>query len=211
MKNIIVIQCRLSSERLRNKALFHLKFNRSIIEELIFRLKQYTKNPIILATSTNIEDKFLKRIAKNYKIKFFQGSLTNVRQRIFFASKGYENIYRFTADNPIVIEELINIANRHYTNYEYFSFKNHIRGTIFQSFRRKLIKDYINCSDYEKEHVIDHNKVFNKKLFNLKFNKKMKLSIDTIQDYYKVKDFYKSYFQDYKKITIKSLKKFMND
>lgn len=211
MKNIIVIQCRLSSERLRNKALFHLKFNRSIIEELIFRLKQFTKNPIILATSTNNEDKFLKRIASNYNIKFFQGSLNNVRQRIFIASKGYENIYRFTADNPIVLEELINIANKHYSSYEYFSFKNHIRGTIFQSFRRKLIKDYVNCSDYEKEHVIDSNKIINKKLFNLKFNKNMKLSIDTIQDYYKVKDFYENYFQRYKKITIKNLKKFIDD
>lgn len=211
MKNIIIIQCRLSSQRLRNKALFHLKFDRSIVEELIFRLKKYTKHPIILATSTNSEDKFLKEIARNLNVNFFQGSLNNVRERFYLSSEGYDNIYRFTADNPIIIQELINIADKHIIDYEYFSFKNHIKGTIFQSFRRKLIKDYKNCSDYEKEHVIEHKLINNKKIYDLKFDKNLKLSVDTLEDYYRVKTFYKDFFRNYNKITLSNLRNFIKD
>ena len=54
-KFVIVIQARLSSKRLRNKILFHIYDDVSILEMIIKSLKSFTKIPIILATSSSTE------------------------------------------------------------------------------------------------------------------------------------------------------------
>ena len=209
-KFVIVIQARLSSKRLRNKILFHIYDDVSILEMIIKSLKSFTKIPIILATSSSIEDKKLRYFANKYNISFYSGSLNNVRKRIFICTKGYEVIFRFTADNPLVFKELIDFAQKNFNKYSYLGFKNYIRGSVFQVFKRDLIKNYKTCTNFEKEHVIDPKKIDNKYIKDMKMSgSKIKLSIDTIEDYFFTFTFIKRYFYKYKRHNLKNFNTFL--
>lgn len=210
MKKIAVIQVRLSSYRLRNKALFHIYKDYCILEMLIKNLKRNIKFPIILATSSSKNDNYLIKIANKFKIKFYSGSLNNVRKRIYLATSGYDIIYRFTADNPIVINDLFKMVDRHIGKFDLIYFKNQIRGTVFQVFKRNQISNYSKCSAFEKEHVINPKKINSKKIINLGFTNKMKLSIDTIDDYFQVKDFIHNYQLEYNLFSLKNLKNYID-
>tara|TARA_B100000989_G_scaffold100035_1_gene73034 strand:+ start:7080 stop:7715 length:636 start_codon:yes stop_codon:yes gene_type:complete len=208
MKKIAVIQVRLSSNRLRNKALFHIYKDYCVLEMLIKNLKKNIKFPIVLATSSSKNDKHLSKVAKKFNIKFYSGSLNNVRKRLYLATAGYDIIYRFTADNPIVINDLYKMIDNEITKYDMICFKNHIRGTVFQVFKRNKISNFNKCSPFEKEHVIDPKKTNNIKIIDLGFKIKIKLSIDTIEDYFNVKEFINDYQKKYNLFTLKNLKNY---
>ena len=208
MKKIAVIQVRLSSNRLRNKALFHIYKDYCVLEMLIKNLKKNIKFPIVLATSSSKNDKYLSKIAKKFKIEFYSGSLNNVRKRLYLATAGYDIIYRFTADNPIVINDLFKMIDKEITKFDMIYFKNQIRGTVFQVFKRNKISNFNKCSLFEKEHVIDPKKINNIKIIDLGFKIKIKLSIDTIEDYFNVKEFINDYQKKYNLFTLKNFKNY---
>ena len=83
MKIGALIYTRLCSKRLNNKGLFYFG-KKKLVEHVIERVKKISNlDDIVLATSNSKIDNKLKQIAKNYKIKIFQGSEHNVLERTF--------------------------------------------------------------------------------------------------------------------------------
>lgn len=101
----IIIYSRLSSSRLKRKALIKLSNKKMLIEQVISQAKQITSSKkIILATTTNKEDQLLCKIAKINKINFFQGSEKNLLKRTQNCCKKFKIKYflRYCGDRPIV-------------------------------------------------------------------------------------------------------------
>lgn len=97
----------MGSERLPGKVMMAIA-GVPMIRILIERLKKACL-PIILATSTNIENDELAEYAKTLDIAVFRGSETNVLERFYFAAKeaNAQTIVRVTADNPLIDGEFI--------------------------------------------------------------------------------------------------------
>ena len=103
LNKVLIIQARMSSTRLPGKTMMPLA-GKPLIYRMIERLKKCQKiDQIVIATSTNKEDEVIKDVADQFDVEFFQGSLLDVRDRYFQASKKYDAdfILRIPADNPI--------------------------------------------------------------------------------------------------------------
>ena len=100
----------MGSSRLPGKIIFKLDKKKTVIQFLIERLlKSKNINKVIVATTTNKEDKFLKKHLKKYKCEVFYGPAENVLKKYYLASQKYKavNIIRITADCPFVDPSLI--------------------------------------------------------------------------------------------------------
>ena len=114
----VIIQARMGSTRLPNKVLKKIG-NQKVIELLIQRLKKVKKiSKIIVATTTSSEDDVLCDFLKKKKIIYFRGPKKNVLKRFYLCAKinNLDNIFRITADCPLVDPEIINEAIRKYDN-----------------------------------------------------------------------------------------------
>ena len=121
----IIVQARLGSKRLPFKILKKID-HRSVLDFLIENLLTIFKSKkIILATTTNKEDKKLNYVKKKYGINIFYGSEKNVLQRYIGAAKKFNarRIIRLTSDCPLVdlnlIKRMSSIFNK--SKYDYIS------------------------------------------------------------------------------------------
>ena len=112
MKTAAIIFSRLSSKRLKNKAL--IKINNCYLVELVIKRAKLLKNidEIIVATSTKEEDKKIVKIAKKNNVKFYCGSLNNlVNRAISCCDKHHIDAFvRICGDRPLFDIELIESA-----------------------------------------------------------------------------------------------------
>ncbi len=118
MKNKIgiLLNCRLESRRLPNKALIKI-CGKFLIEHIILRLKRnkITKK-IILCIPKNKKNNSLVEIAKKNKILFYRGSYNDVLRRVYEGAKknNVELMIVTGGDNPLVdINYLEKIAKFH--------------------------------------------------------------------------------------------------
>lgn len=101
-KNIILLQARTSSTRLKNKILLPIK-NKPLFVYCYERLKKSNYN-IICVTSNHRSDNVVEEICLKNKIKYFRGDLKNVLKRFLDCTSKFDenmNIIRATADNPL--------------------------------------------------------------------------------------------------------------
>ena len=109
-KVIAVVLARLGSSRLKKKMLRKIGGSRSI-DLFLKRLKKCKEiNKIVLATSSDPQDKIFKSISKKHKIKFFQGSEYDVVDRLNKATTDLgpnDIILRANADNPIFMPSIV--------------------------------------------------------------------------------------------------------
>lgn len=106
----IVIQARLSSQRLPSKVLRSVR-GRPLLKYLLERLA--TRNmPTVIATSDDTSDDPLAGYCKEYKIAFFRGSLTHVAERLLRAAEsfGFDTFFRVCADSPLLDMNLLDRA-----------------------------------------------------------------------------------------------------
>jgi len=104
MKIGFLITARMKSTRLPKKLTLKI-YNREIISWMIDRIKLCPIfQDIVIATSTNIGDDILCKIADKEKIKYYRGSEEDVLERLYEASKIYhfDYILNITADSPLV-------------------------------------------------------------------------------------------------------------
>lgn len=109
MKTGFLITARLKSTRLPNKLILKLN-GRQVIRHMIDHLKlSGILDCIIICTSTNPQDKLLKRIAKEEGIEYFLGDEEDVILRLYNSSKKFDLDYavNITADSPLVSIEYI--------------------------------------------------------------------------------------------------------
>ena len=109
MKVVAIVQARLSSQRLANKVLLPLE-DKTVLGHIVDRLLNCKfLDEIVIATSTDASDKEIVDWCKINKINFFCGSLHDVLDRYYKASRKYNAkvIVRITGDCPVVDPEIV--------------------------------------------------------------------------------------------------------
>ena len=109
MNIVAIVQARLGSKRLPNKVIKPIK-GLPMIEVLLTRLSQsklVTK--IVVATSTDSEDKKLKKLVNKLGYDCEQGSKNDVLNRYIYVAEKYKAniIVRITGDCPLVDPKLV--------------------------------------------------------------------------------------------------------
>ncbi len=99
----IVLQARMGSLRLPGKALAPIA-GRTLLARVVERLRTRADLPVVLATTTLLEDDLLCEEAERLEIAVLRGSADDVLGRYAFAASvlGVSAIVRATADNPAV-------------------------------------------------------------------------------------------------------------
>ncbi len=121
----ILILVRLASKRLKDKAISKIN-NYSITEILILRLLKFIdKKSIIICTSKNQNNSFLKGLSKKHKISFFAGPEENIFQRIKLCNEkfNFKHFVRVTGDNPLTDPpSIIKMSNFHIKSKNDFTY-----------------------------------------------------------------------------------------
>jgi spore coat polysaccharide biosynthesis protein SpsF len=110
-----IIQARLGSERLPNKAMLPLPFSGgpALLEHVVNRAKAATiVDEVIIATTENKVDDAIEQFCNDQTIVCFRGSEQDVLDRFIKAAANYnlDIIVRLTGDNPFIEPETINTA-----------------------------------------------------------------------------------------------------
>lgn len=133
------IQARTGSSRLPNKVLLPFYNKETILDIIINKLQDNFKNiPIILCTSTALNDKKIEIYCNQKGIYCFRGDETNVLKRFVDAAIVYntETIIRICADNPFLdilfLKNLIKYYNKN-QNADYWSYKTSIQTPVIRT------------------------------------------------------------------------------
>ena len=165
IKNLAIVQARMSSSRLPGKVIKEICGIPMIIF-LLNRLK-HSKNidKIVLATSEDQTDDVLDDIVTKYGYSVFRGDLNNVLNRFYKCSLKYKpkNIVRITGDcpfvDPILVDELIkNFETGEWDFLSNCALSNELSvpdGFDLEIFKASLLKNAIKEAKLpsEKEHV----------------------------------------------------------
>jgi len=110
IKNLLVIQARMGSERLPGKVL--LKLGKISILEWVIRASKKIRDidDIIVATTSLKEDRLIEKLCSDKGISLFKGENTDVLSRIYKAvkKKNPKNVIRITGDCPFLDPEICN-------------------------------------------------------------------------------------------------------
>jgi spore coat polysaccharide biosynthesis protein SpsF len=204
MKTGAIIQARMSSERLPGKVLNELPYGSGIssLEQIVYRLQQVESiHDVIIATSTNEEDKAIVDMADSKGIHVYTGSLNNVLERFTFAARSFhfDHVVRITGDcpciDPVIIEETI---QKHLQEEADFTTTGALKRTFPVGMDAAVIKmqaleeAYQNAdNEYEKEHVTPYIYKSNPKKFKIVSveaseelaDPTLRVTMDTPEDY----------------------------
>ena len=208
-KTLIILQSRYNSRRLPGKALKEI--NKIPIVVICAKRLANKGHKVITATSKNKSDDKLVKILRKNKIKYFRGSLNNVFSRYVELAKSLKSsdfIVRATADNPFPDGELVNFLIKNFRkskrDYLGIDHKLHLlpKGVSLEIFTVKKILNLNKLRLTKKylEHVTLKIYEKNSKYKNFIFSKlkqdrdlsKLRVTIDTKEDYYFVKNFFKN-------------------
>jgi spore coat polysaccharide biosynthesis protein SpsF len=220
VKYLCIIQARINSSRLPGKVMLDLA-GKTLLERTYNSVSRSKKiNKTIVATSNLDQDNIIEKKLKILNIECFRGDLNDVLKRFFDASETYsaENIVRITADNPMmdskVIDDLILFYEKSDCDYSIFS--NGIYGLSAEVFSQKILQEaYENAHDnYDREHVTSYIRN-NSKTSIVDIDKKYRqpkisATIDTLEDYIKIQNFYLSCKENSIKASIDSFILTMN-
>jgi len=177
MKNNIkvraIIQSRMSSKRLRGKSLMPVNGI-----PLLFRVIENVKNlpfinDIVIAT-TNLEaDKPIAYISEKLKINCILGSSSNVLSRFIKASLDMNDtdvIIRFTADNPICINEIAKKMFLSFNDKDYLAIKD-LSHIVPEFIRTRALRKLATITNRQED--LEHVTPFfrsneGKRIFNIK-------------------------------------------
>jgi len=195
IRNLCIVQARMSSSRLPGKVLAPL-YNSTVIDLLLSRLaKSMLIDEIIVATSNQrTDDKLANHL---FSTKVHRGDLFDVRSRYIELCSEYlpKNIIRITADCPLICWELVDkvIAFHEEGSAEYTAncnFNAFPKGFDVEIFNAEVLmrEDFQTDNDYEKEHVTPwmytsgRLKVANYEFSPLPARKNFNFSVDTRRD-----------------------------
>jgi spore coat polysaccharide biosynthesis protein SpsF (cytidylyltransferase family) len=201
----IIIQARLSSQRLLNKVIRPIFMDKSILDIIIMRLKKMNSHlPIIIATGDFEKNKELFSYASQNNILFFSGSEDDVLERFIQCSKEFklQKVLRVCADNPFLdyqlAENLISISLS--GGYDYVSYSVNNKPAILSHYGffseavsyNGLVKAHSkSANDSDKEHVTpyiyNHPEEFSLMLkqapIEITNEEKIRLTVDTETDF----------------------------
>lgn len=125
MKTNIMLQARMSSNRLPNKVLKPI-LGKPMLAHQIARLKNVKNvDKIIVVTSNETTDDAIADLCNTIEVNCFRGDLHNVLDRFYQASQQYlcEHIVRLTGDCPLIDANVVDnvIALHQVQNFDYTS------------------------------------------------------------------------------------------
>ena len=215
-KILAIILARSGSTRLKNK-LFKKINGQSVLSIFYERLKMCKMiDEIILATSKKKADDRIVNFASRNGLKYFRGSEKNVLSRLVNSTKkakiNPDIIVRANADNTLIMPNIIDkeihlflkskcdVSTPFYRNTSPFGMSLVIFKilTLYKILNKTKQKKYL---EHIENYCFDNPKIF--KIFRpihaSKFQfSNLKLSLDTLNDYKKIK----FYFEKLKKISI---------
>ncbi len=125
MKIVSTIEARMGSTRLPGKTMKEI-VGKPMLELLIERLKRTKRiDEIVVATTTEPEDRVIAELAERIGVKCFRGSSEDVLDRVLRAAKTYQGdiIVEMTGDcpllDPVLVDRIINIYLEN--TYDYVS------------------------------------------------------------------------------------------
>ncbi|MGM0607120.1 MAG: cytidylyltransferase domain-containing protein [Candidatus Muiribacteriota bacterium] len=153
-KTGIIIQARMSSKRLPNKAMADI-CNYPMIYHVINRCKK-SELPVVVATSNQKSDDGLAFYLSKIKQRFFRGDLNNVLKRIVFCAKefDFDRIIRVTGDNPFIdFENIKKLIKK--DDYDYGYIKGGALGTGAEIVKISCLFKNLktNVEPFDGEHV----------------------------------------------------------
>lgn len=206
VKNLCIVQARLTSNRLPNKVLLELGDSKlSILEHVYLRLNE-TKHidQIVFAIPDSLKNVPLMEFLKIHDIPFFCGDEDDVLGRFYQCALKYnpEIIIRATCDNPFVDWHFADILIEQLRDDDYISCDAAPLGTVVEVFKfSSLVKAYKEAKQPEdREHVtpyIYNNKSifsFNDIPYYLVLKDKYRLTVDTLADYELANIIYKNLY-----------------
>ncbi|MBT7296394.1 glycosyltransferase family protein [Candidatus Woesearchaeota archaeon] len=206
-----IVQARMNSNRLPGKVLMPI-LGIPMLGILIGRIKKVLSiNKIIIATTINsIDDDIVNYLKKKINVIIYRGDELNVLERFYKAAKinNLSHILRVTADNPffdwgLANELMIKIKDQ---NYDFVA--NNIKPSFPYGIDLEIMtitalsKAYKNATlQYDIEHVTPYIRNHPKKfsignIQNYKDLSKMRLTVDTNEDFIKASSIFDKHGQD---------------
>ncbi len=197
----------MSSKRLPGKVLLKLD-QKVLLEWTIERLKKNAyKIPVAVISSDNQSDKPIEEFCDRNKVLFYKGSLENVIKRFHMACKFFQEDFfiRVSGDSPLIDPKLIDKAYEIHCKQNFDLITNIMKrsfpkGQSVELISRKAINHLqkFNLSNEEKEHVTlgfyknkDKFNIYNFESGSKKYALQQQ-SIDTLNDYLKIKNLIKT-------------------
>ena len=208
-KVLCIILARTGSKRLKKKVLKKFGKNEpTVFDFFLKRIKHSNQiDKIVLATTSNFDDKILIRKAQKKGVETFSGSQNNVLDRVFNVLKFFEDyqyLVRANVDCPFFMPSILDETIKKFKSsqkdiYSPFYKNSYPFGFSFCVFKLKTIfkiKKKAKQKKY-KEHIenfcFDNKSMF--KIFEPKikrFNKpNIRITLDTEKDFQKMKKIYK--------------------
>jgi len=211
----IIIQARMGSTRLPGKMLTEFYDQKQLIEVIIERLQSFKfDGEIILATTRELNDNGLVKIADRKGVSIFRGDEENVLKRFIDSAKefGIKKIIRVCADNPFLDEGFFKNVVEESGDSDYCSyFLDEKIPTIKTHFG--FFVEYVTLEALERilqqtndklylEHVTNYIYTYPENFKIKKIivpvqilqNKEIRLTIDTIADFDLCKTIYAYFF-----------------
>ena len=195
-----IIQARMSSSRFPGKVLKPL-FGIPMLQVMAIRALDSRKiDLIMIATSSDKIDNPIRELCRKNRFHCYSGAHFDVLDRFYWASQVFwpDHIVRLTGDCPLIDSEIVDqVIDMHisgkfdYTRNMGFADGLDVEVMTFEA----LCKAWSDAgTKYEREHVTpyfyNHPEIFKiGELRNEIDQSKMKISIDTEEDYLKIKRF----------------------
>lgn len=199
MKTVIVVQARMTSERLPGKVLKTV-LGKPLLEYQIERMRRIRlADAIIIATTVNRTDDPVTDLCDRLDIPYFRDSEHDVLSRYYHTAlaAGADTVVRLTADcpliDPVLVDDVIREYKDNFPKYDYVcnnQLRSYPRGLDAEVFSMdSLSKAFRNAShEAEREHVTPY--MYNTKgRFNIKTlvcepnHGKHRWTVDTIEDF----------------------------
>lgn len=198
-KRIVIVQCRLSSSRLPQKALKKIG-NQTVLAWVLQSMKKVPASRYFVATDFASFDK-IKNICDENDFECFAGELEDVLKRFvdLLNTVDCETVIRATADNPFLFYEasiesveLFETKNKTEKKCDYLTFSGLPHGSGVEIFSASSLKKAASMTNdpYDHEHVgpalYNHKDLFNCEFINApkKYNyPELRTTIDTYSDY----------------------------
>lgn len=162
MKNVAILQARMSSSRLPGKVMIPIN-DRPMIHWQIQRILNASKiTELVVATSNHESDDILANYLSELQIEVVRGSLENVSDRFnqSLINRDADYFLRLTGDCPIIMPEIIDEMITEFESDPTDYFSNTLELTFPDGLDVEIISrsafqslSKINQTDQEREHV----------------------------------------------------------
>jgi len=227
MKIVAIIEARMGSTRLPGKVMKPI-LGKPVLEFLIERLKNVKLlDEIIVATTTNKEDKAIEDLTKKLKVKCFRGSEKDCLGRVLKAAKSIKAdlIVETLGDCPLTDPKIIEKCIKTFLSGKYDYLNNALihtfpNGLDVQVYPTKLLEevDLLTDDPLDREHVTYYIYTHPEK-YKIKILKatgelnwpKLAITLDTLEDYKLIKIIFENLYTKNKKFSALDIVRFLHN